>query len=300
MFDPLGDPSRVYYGTDTRAADACWSEWRSRSSGRRGGSSRRSAAVRALVLDGVGVVGLAGAGRGSSSTSTSSSRRCTAAASSCVALLAALVIAVAVHPAGVVLGAFLGLQPLRWIGKRSYGIYLWHWPVYMITRPSSTSRLTGLPLLVLRIGHHGRPRRALVPLRRATDPQRRRSCGPSGGSACRKARSDPRRIRVTVLSGGAAALALVVIVVGLANRVPRPCRPGSRRRRRARSGRARRRRRPPRRRPPGGSRHFPPPGPDRSRPCRSRAAAEADHRNRRLRDGGCEGALDARGCRAWS
>ena len=32
-------------------------------------------------------------------------------------------------------GRLLDLQPLKWIGERSYGIYLWHWPVFMLTRP---------------------------------------------------------------------------------------------------------------------------------------------------------------------
>ncbi len=50
------------------------------------------------------------------------------------ALVSAVVIACAVHPA-CSLALLLGTRPLRWIGQRSYGIYLWHWPVMALTRP---------------------------------------------------------------------------------------------------------------------------------------------------------------------
>jgi peptidoglycan/LPS O-acetylase OafA/YrhL len=32
------------------------------------------------------------------------------------------------------LGRLLGIRPLHWIGTRSYGLYLYHWPVYQILR----------------------------------------------------------------------------------------------------------------------------------------------------------------------
>lgn len=31
--------------------------------------------------------------------------------------------------------ACMSIQPLAWLGKRSYGLYLWHWPVFALLRP---------------------------------------------------------------------------------------------------------------------------------------------------------------------
>jgi peptidoglycan/LPS O-acetylase OafA/YrhL len=51
-----------------------------------------------------------------------------------LALCAGVMLATIAHPASR-LGRELARPIPRWIGERSYGIYLWHWPVLVFTRP---------------------------------------------------------------------------------------------------------------------------------------------------------------------
>lgn len=51
---------------------------------------------------------------------------------------------------GTALDRTLALRPLRWVGRLSYGLYLWHWPVIVWLTPERTG-LDGFILLVIRL-----------------------------------------------------------------------------------------------------------------------------------------------------
>lgn len=134
LYSPTVDPSRVYYGTDTRAFSlliGAWLAfaWPSRMLGSHS-AVRISRQVR-LALDGVGIAALVGLFAMVAMMNGFTEFPYRGGVLLC-SILTAIIIAVLVHPASL-LGRVLGCAPLVWIGKRSYSMYLWHYPILLLT-----------------------------------------------------------------------------------------------------------------------------------------------------------------------
>jgi peptidoglycan/LPS O-acetylase OafA/YrhL len=67
------------------------------------------------------------------------------------AVVVAVLIASVARPHPGPVGAVLSLRPIRFIGRISYGLYLWHWPVILFVNGSTTG-VDGVALLFLRLG----------------------------------------------------------------------------------------------------------------------------------------------------
>lgn len=66
------------------------------------------------------------------------------------AVATAMVIIALVHPFTWISKLF-SLRPLRWIGMRSYGIYLWHYPIIVLTKPAVNTGAYNWKLAVMQV-----------------------------------------------------------------------------------------------------------------------------------------------------
>jgi len=144
----IAAPERAYYGTDTRLfailAGALlafgWRPQRARTDV--GGGARRViewAGVVALVL-----LGWQHANRSEFDPWTYPWGFMV------VDVLTVVAIVAVTHPASR-LERVVGNGPLQALGRRSYSLYLWHWPVIVLTRPEVDWGLTGTPALLARL-----------------------------------------------------------------------------------------------------------------------------------------------------
>jgi peptidoglycan/LPS O-acetylase OafA/YrhL len=147
LFQPNGtDPSRVYFGTDTHAQGLLI------------GCTlalvlphARLALLRSrswqIGLDAGGVVALAALGWMVYNLNDYESL--TYRGGFLLVDLAAVAFVIAAASPATLWASALARQPLRWVGTRSYAIYLWHWPIQQLLRARTDVALAGLELFVL-------------------------------------------------------------------------------------------------------------------------------------------------------
>jgi peptidoglycan/LPS O-acetylase OafA/YrhL len=219
LFHPGFDSSRVYYGTDTRAFGLLFGAalamvWPSRALSAHVGAHARG------VLDAVGVCGLVVIALLVWRTNQYSAWLYHGGLV-VLSVATVFVVAALAHPV-TCLGRALGWGPLRWVGVRSYGLYLWHVPVIILTTPPWNRGVQPLRA-VLQVA--ASVALAALSWRYVEEPIRRgalRRLWSQARSVRWRPRSLPSGVRVSL---GATALALVLAGMALAGvRAPAPVR----------------------------------------------------------------------------
>jgi len=148
LYNPV-DPSRAYYGTDTRIhalligclvalllphVPALWTS----TDARRAKTSTKLGLLSLLV-----VVALVFVGR-------EKAQLMYPFGFLAVEVATAVMIGLALQPG--LLATLLVRRDLRWLGLRSYGIYLWFWPIEVLVRPGTSADWPAVPAAIAIVG----------------------------------------------------------------------------------------------------------------------------------------------------
>ena len=158
LYTPGADPSRIYYGTDTRleallvgAVAAVLARERVRTRP----AAYLSMAGRDVPLPGRGSIGLfALAGLAAVVIAARDNAGWLYEGGFLVVAVLAVLVVVAAADDRSTTARLLSWEPLRRVGLISYGLYLWHWPVYVALTPDRVG-VTGPALLALRLAVTG-------------------------------------------------------------------------------------------------------------------------------------------------
>ena len=204
LYHPSFDATRIYDGTDTRAFGLLFGAalamvWPSR------GLTKNIVPRARTILDAGGIAGLLSVFLLVRHTNQYSPFLYHGG----IVLLSlgtVLLVASCAHPASRV-GLALGWAPLRWIGVRSYGIYLWHEPIIVLTTPA-TAHTTNLVRAALQVGATFVI--AALSWRYVEEPIRHGALGKLWAQA-RTVRWQPRMLPRAVRTSLAAAIVLLVL-----------------------------------------------------------------------------------------
>lgn len=140
LYVPGADPSRAYYGTDTRAQSLLLGcvlafVWPFGEKSQETATAARPRRRMAIELAGFGsvaaLVAMMATTEGYSSFSYYGGiLLCSAVAAVAVAALV---------PAGTVVSRAMSWRPLAWVGSRSFAIYVWHYPIVELMQPRNST-----------------------------------------------------------------------------------------------------------------------------------------------------------------